>query len=213
MLALARLRLFPGRSPSADGVWRAKKGEVLSKIFALPWPPPCCLPPVTSACCQCLRWSAWGPCAAFSPSALSRGARAWRRCGSLSSIPGTPSVLRVLLRLLMRCCLHPTARCTPLCCGTHGCKTSTPVPSANALLSHSAQSVSHPCASVRRAGAWPLLMASLTNRGTRQSERATRVMACTTRRPKYIQGGRRAASQRRCLPPPSGGHSPSQAVC
>lgn len=109
VLALARLRLFPGRSPSADGVWRAKKGEVLSKIFALPWPPPCCLPPVTSACCQCLRWSAWGPCAAFSPSALSRGARAWRRCGSLSSIPGTPSVLRVLLRLLMRCCLHPTA--------------------------------------------------------------------------------------------------------
>jgi hypothetical protein len=68
--ALARLRLFPGRSPSTDGVWRAKKGEVLSKIFALPWPPPCCLPPVTSACCQCLRWSAWGPCAAFSHSAL-----------------------------------------------------------------------------------------------------------------------------------------------
>jgi hypothetical protein len=28
--------------------------------------------------------------------------------------------------------------------------------------------------------------ATLTNRGTRQSERATRVMACTTRRPKYI---------------------------
>ena len=65
MLALARLRLFPGRSPSADGVWRAKKGEVLSKIFALPWPPPCCLPPVTSACCQCLRWSAWGPALLF----------------------------------------------------------------------------------------------------------------------------------------------------
>jgi hypothetical protein len=32
------------------------------------------------------------------------------------------------------------------------------------------------------------------------SERATRVMACTTRRPKYSWGsGRRAASQRRCL--------------
>jgi hypothetical protein len=39
--------------------------------------------------------------------------------------------------------------------------------------------------------------ATLTNRGTRQSERATRVMACTTRRPRYIWGGRRrAASQR-----------------
>jgi hypothetical protein len=45
--------------------------------------------------------------------------------------------------------------------------------------------------------------ATLTNRGTRQSKRATRVMACTTRRPKCSQGsGRRAASQRRCLSSP-----------
>jgi hypothetical protein len=44
--------------------------------------------------------------------------------------------------------------------------------------------------------------ATLTNRGTRQSKRATRAMACTTRRPKYRKGsGRRAASQRRCLSP------------
>jgi hypothetical protein len=49
----------PQRGWMAYGVWRAKKGEILSKIFALPWPPPCCLPPVTSACCQCLRWCAW----------------------------------------------------------------------------------------------------------------------------------------------------------
>jgi hypothetical protein len=83
--ALARLRLFPGHSPNVDSAWRAEKGEVLSKICWLPCPPPWCLPPFTSSCCQCLRWSAW-PCAAFSPSALSRGARAWRRCGSLSSI-------------------------------------------------------------------------------------------------------------------------------
>jgi hypothetical protein len=46
---------------------------------------------------------------------------------------------------------------------------------------------------------------TLTNRGTRQSERATRVMACTTRRPKYSWGsGRRAARQRRCLSPQRG---------
>jgi hypothetical protein len=47
--------------------------------------------------------------------------------------------------------------------------------------------------------------ATLTNRGPRQSERGTRVMACATRRPRYSWGsGRRAASQRRCLSPQRG---------
>jgi hypothetical protein len=34
--ALTPLRLFPGHSPTVDSVWRAEKGEVLSKILWLP---------------------------------------------------------------------------------------------------------------------------------------------------------------------------------
>jgi hypothetical protein len=54
---------------------------------------------------------------------------------------------------------------------------------------------------------------TLTNRGTRQSERATREMACTTRRPGILRvvGGEQRASGAASLP--GGGRSPSQGVC